>query len=93
MGIILVSFGLLYGKTLTTILGQFPLPILGVILLFGALQLALTIRDVTGREEIFIVILVSVLCAFIPYGFVIGWPTGILLTRVLNRKGRVSMSS
>ena len=86
MGILLVSFGLFYGRTITTILGQFPLPILGVILFFGALQLALTIRDVTTRKEIAIVILIAVLCAFAPYGFVIGWPTGIVLTRLLNKK-------
>jgi MFS superfamily sulfate permease-like transporter len=92
-GSILVSFGIFYGRTLSALLDQFPLPILGVILLFSALELALKIRDVTRREELFIVILTGALCAFVPYGFLIGWPTGILLTRIVNRKTCVYVPS
>ena len=88
IGLFLVSLGLLYGKALTAILNLFPLPILGVILFFSVLELALVARDVTRKYELLVAILVAAICAFVPYGFLVGWPTGIILGRALERKAQ-----
>ncbi len=86
IGVLLLSFGLFYGNTLATILNQFPLPILGVILLFAALELASTIRDMKKGREFLVVVGIAIICAFVPYGFVFGWILGIVTVGLTSRR-------
>ena len=58
----------------------FPLPVLGVILLFEGIALMVLIRDIVrSKTELTIAILVSLAAGGLPYGFVIGLVVGTLL--------------
>jgi len=85
-GTILMTLGLFFSPSLAGIIHVFPLPMLGAILFFEGLMLMRFIRD-TGHEEgeLAIALLVGVLSAFLPYGFLIGIVTGTIVAR-LSRK-------
>lgn len=58
----------------------FPLPILGMILLFEGLALLLLIKDVSSQPKDFLIaLLVGILAAAAPYGFVLGMLAGLVL--------------
>lgn len=79
-GLIYITLGLFFGKGFQTIIHVFPLPVLGVVLLFEGIALMLLIRDVLPeRKGLSIAILVGVIAAGLPYGFVISILIGTLL--------------
>ncbi len=75
-GLFLV-LGLFFANGFEQLVLLFPLPILGVILLFEGLALCLLVRDMAGsRRKMLIAMLVGLVAAFSPYGFVIGMVLG-----------------
>lgn len=79
-GLLFISAGLFFGKGFDVIARAFPLPMLGILLLFEALALMWLIRDTTRENTEFpIVLLVGLLAAGLPYGFVIGMGVGTVL--------------
>ncbi|XP_059639882.1 molybdate transporter 2 [Cornus florida] len=48
--------GLLFGNSFVRILGQFPIGILGVLLLFAGIELAMASRDMNTKEESFVML-------------------------------------
>jgi hypothetical protein len=64
---------------------------LGVLLLFEALALAVLVRDLTGhRSDFFIAALVAFCAAFLPYGYVVGLVVGSVLAYAVKRGFQVS---
>jgi MFS superfamily sulfate permease-like transporter len=65
----------------------FPLPILGVILLFEALALMRLVRDtMASSSEFAIVLLVGLICFGVPYGYVVGLVIGTALAYLLPNR-------
>lgn len=71
-GIFYITLGLFLGNAFDSVVKIFPLPILGVILMFEGLALMLLIRDLLNQPKDFVIaILVGIVAAGLPYGFVI----------------------
>jgi len=63
-----------------------PLPVLGVLLLFEALSLAMLLRDIsTNRSELLVALLVGLLCAGLPYGYLVGLVVGTAVHYAMQR--------
>ncbi len=79
-GGIFIFLGVFFGDNFQTIIQVFPLPVLGVILLFESLALMLLIKDVTqDGKGLIIALLVSVIAAGLPFGFLIGIIVGTII--------------
>lgn len=79
-GSLYLVLGLFFGDNFQIILQVFPLPILGVILLFESLALMLLIKDVINdKKGLVITLLVGVMSAGLPYGFLIAMIIGSTL--------------
>jgi SulP family sulfate permease len=57
IGGIFVSLALIFGENMVAILNLFPFSLLGVLLVFAGLQLAIMIQDVEDRKDLFVVLL------------------------------------
>lgn len=85
-GSLFVVVGLFFSGGFAEFVKFFPMPILGVILLFEALSLMFFIKDITSSPKCFFVSLVVALIAFtLPYGYPIGLLTGILLDFLIKK--------
>jgi len=83
-GMIYLSLGLFFSGGFASAVKLFPLPILGIILLFEALALMKLVRDTMGKPGDFaLVILVGLICFGIPYGYVVGLVVGTALAYLL----------
>jgi MFS superfamily sulfate permease-like transporter len=88
-GSLFVFGGLFFASAFETLVRVFPLPILGVLLLFEAIALMMFVRDTAGSApDFFIVILVALLAAGLPYGYVIGLVAGTALWHIRARERR-----
>ena len=64
----------------------FPLPILGVILLFEGIALMLLVRDTAAsKRDFLIVLIVGLLASSLPYGYLIGLVGGTFLAYLLPK--------
>lgn len=85
-GLFYLVLGLFFSSGFQSVLLLFPRPILGVILLFEALALIRLISDEASSKARFaVVLLVGLLCASLPYGYVVGLVVGALLSPLLAR--------
>jgi len=83
-GMIYLSLGLFFSGGFASAVKLFPLPILGIILLFEALALMKLVRDTMGKPGDFaLVILVGLICFGVPYGYVVGLVVGTALAYLL----------
>lgn len=79
-GSVFILLGVFFGNNLETIIKVFPLPILGIILLFEGVSLILLMKDVVEDKKGFVIsILVGVVAFGLPYGFVISMVIGTAL--------------
>lgn len=79
-GVLCITLGLSFSNVFTEIVKFFPLPVLGVILLFESLTLMSFIRSVTHtKHELYIALLVALACLGLPNGYVIGLVLGTIL--------------
>ena len=84
-GIFLVM-GLFFSQGFAEVVQIFPLPVLGVLLLFEALSLATLLRDVSGsRPDLLVALLVGLLCAGLPYGYLVGLVVGTAIYYAMQR--------
>ncbi len=83
LGGIMMVLALLFGGSLLLWLQEYPRSVLGVLLVFSGLELAMVSRDQTGRSNFFIMLLTAGLCLGIntAVGFVIGWLVALLIER------------
>jgi xanthine/uracil permease len=85
-GLLFVILGLFFSGGFQTVIQIFPLPVLGVLLLFEALTLMVLVRDVAGERGPFVlVLLVGLAASLLPYGFLIAMVGGTLLHLAMGR--------
>lgn len=85
-GSIYVALGLFFSSGFQKIIEIFPLPILGILLLFESLALLQLVRDVApDRMDFALASLVGLSALFLPYGYVIGMGAGTLLHAAARR--------
>lgn len=90
-GTFYVVIGLFLSRPLGEVLKIFPQPILGVVLLFEALTLLAFIRDQASTpRHLWIALLVGVVAASVPHGFVVGLVLGTLIFYGCSRVGGTS---
>jgi len=81
-GSALLVAGLYFSPIFCALFASFPLPVLGVLLLFESLSLLLLSRDVLGRKREFTIALITALAAcYLPYGFAVGLVLGTALEK------------
>lgn len=76
-----IILGLALGGSLLLWLQEFPKSVLGVLLMFSGLELAMVCRDQTRRVDFFLMILTAGACLGIntAVGFAVGWAMALLL--------------
>lgn len=85
-GSIYVALGLFFSGGFQKIIEIFPLPVLGILLLFESLALLQLVRDVApDRTDFAIASLVGLSALFLPYGYVIGMAAGTVLHAAARR--------
>ncbi|HEX8506674.1 MAG TPA: putative sulfate/molybdate transporter [Hymenobacter sp.] len=85
-GCLFLTLGLFFSQGFQQVVQIFPLPILGVLLLFEALTLAALLRDISGsRTELLVALLVGLLCAGLPYGYLVGLVVGTAVYYAVQR--------
>lgn len=85
-GTLFLVLGLFFSQGFAQVVQIFPLPILGVLLLFEALTLAALLRDVADtRANLLVVVLVGLLCWGLPYGYLVGLLAGTAVYYAMRR--------
>ncbi|UYZ59821.1 putative sulfate/molybdate transporter [Hymenobacter latericus] len=85
-GCLFLTMGLFFSQGFQQVVQIFPLPILGVILLFEALALAGLLRDVAeSKANLLVALLVGLLCSGLPYGYLVGLVVGTALYYAMQR--------
>ncbi|XP_002281989.2 molybdate transporter 1 [Vitis vinifera] len=82
LGAAKLVLGLVLGSSLAKLLNQFPVGVLGVLLLFAGIELAMASRDMASKEESFVMLLcaaVSLVGSSAAIGFVCGIIVHLLL--------------
>jgi hypothetical protein len=93
-GLFLLAIGLFFGGGFDQVAKSFPLPMLGIILLFEALALIWLVRDTThSRTDFPIAVLVGLLAVGLPYGYVIGLVVGTTLVYLGRRTRLVNLDA
>ena len=78
--------GMFFSGGFEQVIRVFPLPVLGVLLLFEGLTLIALVRDVAvERADFLLAGLVGLTAAFLPYGFLAGMVGGTLVHAMLQR--------
>ena len=76
-GLFLAALGLFFGAGFDLAAHVFPLPMLGVLLVFEGLALIVLVRDLAdSRAELAIAVLVAVIAVGLPYGYAVGVVVG-----------------
>lgn len=83
LGIGKLVLGLVFGNSFGRILGQFPIGILGALLLFAGIELAMACRDMNTKEESF-VMLVCAAVSLTGSSAALGFGCGMLLFLLLK---------
>ncbi len=87
LGVAKMVLAVAFGASLLAWLQSYPGSVLGVLLLFSGLELALVCRDQTGRMDFFVMLATAGTCVAVntAVGFVIGWIVAVLLVYGLIR--------
>lgn len=86
-GFFYLTLGLFFGNVFDRLAEVFPLPILGVLLLFEGLTLMRSIRDLAhSMTEFSLVLLVGLMASGLPYGYVIGIIIGTGLAYLARKR-------
>ena len=85
-GVIFLVMGLFFSQGFADVVQIFPLPVLGVLLRLEALSLAKLLRDTSGsRPDLIVALLVGLLCAGLPYGYLVGPVVGPAIYYAMQR--------
>ena len=91
-GLLYLILGLFFSGSFGQIVQVFPLPILGVLLLFEGLRIMLLIRDtVTVNGNFPIAVLVGLLAGGLPYGYLVGLVVGTTLCYLTAGRARLGL--
>jgi MFS superfamily sulfate permease-like transporter len=85
-GAMFVVLGLVLAPGFATVVHIFPMPVLGVVLLFEAVSLMLLVADVASEHgQLWIALLVASSVIGLPNGYVVGLVAGTLLAHAGRR--------
>ncbi len=85
-GSIFLIIGLFFASGFRQVVQVFPLPVLGVLLFFEALALMRLVRgEASDAGAFFLVLLVGLIAAGLPYGYAIGLVVGTVLFHLRDR--------
>jgi len=85
-GAMYLVLGLVFAPGFAQIVRLFPLPVLGIVLLFEAIGLMTLVRDVAAeRRALWIVFGVATAVVGLPYGYVVGLVAGTVIAWGVNR--------
>lgn len=85
-GALYLVLGLFFRRGFDRVVQVFPMPILGVLLLFEALTLILLVRDLSHiPSEFFVAVLVGLIAAHVPYGYLVALIAGTLILFAIKR--------
>lgn len=85
-GALYLAIGLGFSRGLGQVIGIFPLPVLGVMLLFEGVSLMALVRDVApSRGDLVLCLLVAVAGLGLPNGYVIGLVGGTVVALLIRR--------
>ena len=85
-GSIYLALGLFLGAGFQNVIQVFPLPVLGVILLFEALALIMLVREsAANRRDFFIVACTGLMAGTLPKGYLVALITGTILSYSLPK--------
>lgn len=85
-GLLYLTLGLVVGPGFAQVIQVFPMPILGVVLLFEAIALMSLMRDVSSdKTKLWIALAVAAAVVALPYGYVVGLLGGTLLWWASNK--------
>jgi len=86
IGFLFVIIALIFGKIGINLLSCIPNAVLGILLLFAGLELALLLKDVRGRNDLFIVFLIAGI-SLATNNMGIAFIVGIFVERLLKARG------
>ncbi len=87
-GSFFLILGLLFANGFAQVVQIFPLPVLGVLLLFEGVALMSLIRDQAGdRGSFFVVVLTGLIAAGAPFGYAVALVVGTLVSLLISRRG------
>lgn len=79
-GSLYLTIGLFFSNVFAEVIGIFPLPVLGVLLLFEAFTLIKLLGDTARSKEDFIIaVIVGLIAGYLPFGFLVGLVVGFIL--------------
>ena len=85
-GALYLVLGLFFAPGFAHVVQVFPMPVLGVVLLFEAIALMMLVRDVASdRSTLWVALLVAVAVVGLPYGYVVGLVAGTVMAWGLQR--------
>ena len=85
-GALYVVLGLVFAPGFASVVRAFPMPVLGVVLLFEAIGLMMLVRDVAkDRRRLWTALAVAIAVIAVPYGYVVGLVLGTLLALANDR--------
>ncbi|MFQ5591624.1 MAG: putative sulfate/molybdate transporter [Phycisphaerae bacterium] len=87
LGVAKIALAVILGSSLLTWMQHYPQSVLGVLLLFGGLELALVCRDQNTRVSFFVMLITAGACMAVntALGFAVGWIMAVLLLRGVFR--------
>jgi MFS superfamily sulfate permease-like transporter len=85
-GALYLLLGLFFAPGFARVVHVFPMPVLGVVLLFEAVALMSLVRDVAGEKRtLWVALLVAAAVVGLPYGYGVGLVVGTLVSLGLAR--------
>lgn len=85
-GAMYLVLGLAFSPGFEQVLQVFPMPVLGVVLLFEAVALMMLVRDIASdRSASWVAFVVAAAVVGLPYGYVVGMVVGTLLSLAQRR--------
>lgn len=86
-GMVYLIIGLFFSGSFAQVVQVFPLPVLGVLLAIEGMRIMMLIRDTTDKAgEFSIAMLVGLVAATLPYGYLIGILLGTILFYVARNR-------
>ena len=88
-GSLYLLLGFFFAPGFAHVIQVFPMPVLGVVLLFEAIALMALVRDVANkRRALLVAVAVAAAVVFVRYGYAVGLVGGTLLAWLLQRRNR-----
>lgn len=85
-GLLYVILGLFFAPGFTEVVRVFPMPVLGVVLLFEGINLMTLVRDVAHeRSALWVSLAVAAATIGLPYGYVVGLVAGTVIAWGIRR--------